>query len=191
MSMRQRGFSLLELLIVIAIIGIIAAIVLSALSDSREAARNNSVIVQVYEYQKALELYFADTGEYPHPDIRTRVHCIGDGLSNGDDCMGPITRTYPPTNNVLDTTFSRYLPSSRPRIQQAVGIYIYSSPAYSGCISDGTGGYSISQNTSCTTRDYSIWFLLEGENENCGRAYIADATLHGAYTVCRLQSGEG
>ncbi len=189
--MYQRGFSLLELLIVITIIGILSVIVLAAVRESREASRNKAVVVQVLEYQKALELYFSDEGEYPHPDIRTRVHCIGDGLSAGDDCMGPITRTYPPANNVLDTTFSRYLPSSRPRIDQTPAGYPYSSPAYSGCISNGTGGYSISQNTSCTTRDYSIWFLLEGQNQDCGRAYVADATLHGAYTVCRLQSGEG
>src|SRR6056297_14362 len=88
----QYGFTLIELLIVIAIIGILSAIVLVSLSDSRRDARNAQVISQMYEYQKALNLYFAETGRFPAPSgfapgNRALYVCIGSGRTPGVSCL--------------------------------------------------------------------------------------------------------
>lgn len=56
----QNGFTLLELLIVIAIIGILAAIVLASTSASRDKAQYTQVAQQLKEIEKALWLYHAD-----------------------------------------------------------------------------------------------------------------------------------
>jgi len=189
--MDNRGFTLLELIIVITIIGLIASIMVVSINESRRKARNEAVVSQMYEYQKAIELNYSDTGVYPHPNggqTRERVLCIGDGLFVGDDCLGSLSRSYNVADSsVIEGALKNYL-SLLPRFAQPSGILDYSSPAYSGCTSDGTPPHANS-NTSCTENDYSIWYLLEGTDEDCGgRADVANNNLSGVYTLCRLQS---
>ena len=88
-----KGFTLLELLVVIAIIGVLSAVVLASLNSSREKASNSAILSQMNEYQKALELYYSDTGVYPHNwsnALRARVLCLGDGVGT-TDCLGNVS----------------------------------------------------------------------------------------------------
>lgn len=185
--MHQRGFTLLELMIVISIIAVLIAIVMVALDDSRRKARNEAVITQVYEYQKSLELYYSSAGRYPATNVaRTARYCIGDGLVAGAQCMGNMTSVYSPANSApIENAIRMYMPNLA-RLAQPIGAYDYSSPAYSGCAGTGVG---MTDRTPCSSKEYSLWFLLEGTNESCGgRAYAANTSLHGEYTVCRLSS---
>lgn len=61
-----RGFSLIELLIVITIIALLATIVLATLNSARERARDTSRVNDINQVVTALELYRADNGgTYP------------------------------------------------------------------------------------------------------------------------------
>lgn len=57
-AMYNGGFSLLELLIVITIIGVITSIVLSSVSQSRSRAYDSKVKQQLSSFRTAAEIYF-------------------------------------------------------------------------------------------------------------------------------------
>lgn len=61
----QRGFSLIELLLIIAIVGILAGIVLTNVTKARERAQIAKVVLEVKEISKIIAKYYADTGTYP------------------------------------------------------------------------------------------------------------------------------
>jgi len=64
-----RGFSLVELLIVISLIAILSSVALAAYGNIQESARNAKRRVDVEAVSKALEVHYNDmTGAYPQLD---------------------------------------------------------------------------------------------------------------------------
>ncbi len=60
----SRGFSLIELLAVVAIIGVIAAIVSTSLSTSRSKGANAGLRTSLAQMRTQANLYFNDNGNY-------------------------------------------------------------------------------------------------------------------------------
>lgn len=63
-----EGFTLVELLVVLAIIGLIAAIATPQVLRYLETARVEATKAQIKSLASALELYYIDTGNYPSTD---------------------------------------------------------------------------------------------------------------------------
>ena len=69
------GFTLLELLVVVAIIGVLAGLLLPALSRAREAARSVQCLGQMRQIAMALRLYADDHGdEFPRSQHSAFAH---------------------------------------------------------------------------------------------------------------------
>jgi prepilin-type N-terminal cleavage/methylation domain-containing protein len=68
---RQRGFSLIELLIVVAIIGIIAAIAIPNLLKSQQAARETAAIKELQTIRDAEVMYSITKGHRKYTDLAT------------------------------------------------------------------------------------------------------------------------
>lgn len=64
----KRGFTIIELLVVVAIIGLLAAVIMTALSSAQIGARDSRRLGDVNQLHKAFELYGIDNGgRYPVP----------------------------------------------------------------------------------------------------------------------------
>lgn len=62
---RQRGFSLIEIMVVVVIIGILAALVVPNLMDRPDQARVVAARQDIGTLMQALKLYRLDNGRYP------------------------------------------------------------------------------------------------------------------------------
>ena len=64
-SRRRDGFTLIALLVVIAIIGILSSVVLASLNSARKKGRDARRVAGIKQMQLALELYFDANRQYP------------------------------------------------------------------------------------------------------------------------------
>lgn len=62
----RQGFTLIEILIVVAIIAILASIVLVGLGPTQQSGRDARRLADLHEIQNALELYYNKCGLYPN-----------------------------------------------------------------------------------------------------------------------------
>jgi prepilin-type N-terminal cleavage/methylation domain-containing protein len=81
---QNKGFTLLEILLVIAAIGILAAIVLVAINPNRQIAQARNTVRQadINTIQKAVEQYLIEKGSYPNGITNTYREICNTGSNN-------------------------------------------------------------------------------------------------------------
>jgi len=92
-----KGFSLVEILIVVVILGILAAIVIPQFSNAGEVAKVNALMSDISSIRKQLQLYAIDhNGSYPTLDQMWDNLLIQTNASGGTGTeYGPYLRNEP------------------------------------------------------------------------------------------------
>jgi prepilin-type N-terminal cleavage/methylation domain-containing protein len=92
---QNKGFTLLEILLVIAAIGILAAIVLVAINPNRQIAQARNTVRQadINTIQKAVEQYLIEKGSYPSSITTTPGYICNTGteqVNGSTNCSGRV-----------------------------------------------------------------------------------------------------
>src|SRR6056297_1325722 len=95
----KKGFTLIELMVVVAIMGLLAALAVISLNNARQRARDARRISDVKQVQTALELYYLDNQEYPDStgDI-IEGKCISSSGGLAESCSGTVYMRLTPSN---------------------------------------------------------------------------------------------
>ncbi len=67
-KMTDRGFTLVELLVVLSVIGLLPSVIYASFDESRAQARDRARMAELRQVQLVIEQYRAQTGSYPLPN---------------------------------------------------------------------------------------------------------------------------
>lgn len=107
---KTTGFTLIELMVVIAIIGLLSAVLYASFSEARAQARDKVRLTSLKELQLAIELYKAQNGRYPAKGCGSPSGWVGPGPqqgSTGTECADYIVGLVPDYIEKLPTDPSK------------------------------------------------------------------------------------
>lgn len=93
---KQKGFTIVELLIVIVVIGILAAITIVAYNGIQDRAKYTKSLSDLNGMQKLLAMYYADNGNYPNTIVSGTRQWFYTS-NQGDGFLPGIVPQYAPT----------------------------------------------------------------------------------------------
>lgn len=147
MRKSTRGFTIVELLIVVVVIAILAVISTVAYTNFQQRARNTQTVSAVSTYIKALNLYKIDNGQ--HPTVVPAGSCLGTGY---DSLECDSANSYNVNQSNLNMVLAPYFGSSAPMPSNVLGeitagrqfggaVYVWNTSIYGGSQNGGIGLY--------------------------------------------------
>ena len=154
---KLHGFTIVELLIVIVVIAILAAISIAAYTNIQDRAKNTATISAVEQTIKAIHMYIAETGEYP-------------ATNNGSHCLTTVQAcawgTPVTSGSELRTKLTKYssLPDSIPDTSSATFIGIVYN-------------YNRDRTFNTLSKPVIILYALNGANQKCQLSNVTDGGM--------------
>src|ERR1035437_259737 len=106
---RQGGFTLVEIMIVVAIIGLLASIAIPNFVKARTTAQMHACISNLQQIDGAIQMWATETGADTLPYLKNSVTCPSGGKTFADSYAVSTVQTKPtclkvPTTHKLDET---------------------------------------------------------------------------------------
>jgi len=155
-----NGFTIVELLIVVVVIAILAAISVVAYTGIQERSSNTARIASIRQYITLLSLYATQNGTYPS---FTEGACLGAGYTNSECSNSTLSGSWPATATE-QIAFNTQLSS------------VGNLPDYKKLNDTATGSgneagafmYQRIGTNETPSRLYRIVYYLQGSNKDCG-----------------------
>ncbi|MDB5165170.1 MAG: Type secretion system protein [Candidatus Saccharibacteria bacterium] len=165
-----KGFTIIELLIVIVVIGILAAITTVAFSGIQQRGRDAQRKSDVVAITKALELYYLDNGQYPLGSGSTAINASWSTTADA---------SWVNLKNQLVPTYMSSLPSDPTNTQ---GVFVASSTNNYSYAYFGGGTYC---GVSTTSRQMYIFVyrLESGAQQDTLQGACTTAPILGPYSA--------
>lgn len=154
----ESGFTLIEVLVVVLIIGLLSAIAIPAFLNQRHAAVDASIQSNVAEIEKALELYYLENNQYPHQ---------GPLAADGMEKEGSPERVLGLTAAVAAHPKAPVTPEE--------GKVVYPEKEFGSWVSEGTFNYRA---FSSEDNDNPCWSSL---HKKCDSYVLAYKTSNGTF----------
>lgn len=101
----QKGFTLIELMIVIAIVGILAAVALPAYQDYTARAQMSEALTLAEGQKSAVVEYYSDNGTFPNTNASA-------GIANASDIKGKYVKSVAVTGNASTASITATMNAS-------------------------------------------------------------------------------
>ncbi len=147
----RRGFTIVELLIVIVIIAILAAISIVAYNGVQERSRDAARLTKLSQLEKAIGLYYSDNGRYPP---------ITHGLGSETSC-GSQTDNWGHCDRLKVLT-------------DALAPYVTIDPTTLSGATQGQYYYSYDSQTDDNYQTYGLMVFLEGSGGSNDGGYYSN-----------------
>lgn len=138
----KKGFTLVELLVVVSLIGVLSTLILANLNAARERSRDAVRKSDLRNIQTALRVYYNDYGRYPAGT--STITACGGGLT-------PVACTYGSGWARYTTTYMNILPKD-PLSSTQNYVYIYNNDddyTIYACLENKSDDKGVLDETSC------------------------------------------
>ena len=172
---QQKGFTIVELLIVVVVIGILAAIVTVAYTGITQKAYNTKVVAGANAYLKAFSLYKAAYGSYPPGP----ASCLGANYPN-NACWAANangTSSSLTVNATLDNSLSEFM-STKPDVGTELINIVIVNQFRAGAFYYATG-------SAYATSAPLIGYYLKGNGADCSMN-VSQQNNEGPWTQCLI-----
>jgi len=121
---QRNGFTIVELLIVIVVIAILAAIVIVAYNGVADRARNTRIMNDLDNAKKLVEVYNVQNGSYPQTTANPHANWKAADVRTDANCQNGSRQAdwIPGVGNLPQSD-----PLAKPGVDGVVGCYLYAS----------------------------------------------------------------
>lgn len=207
-GIKAYGFTIVEIVIVIVVLGILALILLLAFPGVQRQVRNTAMVAGAKEYYKAIEAYQSTAGEYPRPpdgfSNADRAACLGEDYEGGVCLIEDVLDPPEVTNKAWFDEKLRQINSHLPKLPvnvkwvssghnlEAGALY-----AYTEDVPDGSGYDQLLQIYGIDSATAVIAYYLEGNVESMCKVpgskshafLVADGSTDRDITICVVPLG--
>lgn len=182
LKINRSGFTIIELLIVIVIIGILSAVITTGIGRQQEKARTTSKLLAAKSFEVGLNAYLAEYNKFP---LMEQSVCLGEYPSMSFVCKESTVAAWGgmTPSATFNAELAKVMSDPTPEVDLTPITFINGglTETMKGiAFQYNEQGYVLEDNTK---KHYSLAYFIEGENQDCGIGVNGWNPATGKYTM--------